>query len=38
MSEKMLKFIDLDKQTPKKRNIDQRKEIELGKRDLRKME
>jgi len=26
MSEKMLKFIDLDKQTPKKRNIDQRKE------------
>ena len=26
MPEKMLKFIDLDKQTPKKRNIDQRKE------------
>ena len=26
MSEKMLKFTDLDKQTPKKRNIDQRKE------------
>ena len=26
MPEKMLQFIDLDKQTPKKRNIDQRKE------------
>ena len=26
MPEKMLQFIDLDKQTPNKRNIDQRKE------------
>ena len=26
MLEKMLKFTDLDKQTPKKRNIDNRKE------------